>query len=324
MKRKGYIYILITAFIFSTAEPIFKSVTGIFNPLQFVATRYFIGGLFLLPFSIKYLKKHNVTESGKIDFTKRDLWDALILGLTITLSMTIYQVALALVPASSAAVLLCTNPIFTIFIAYLMLREPINKSKIASIIFSVIGIAIIINPFDSQLSFAGILMMLPVILLLALYNVLGKRFTNKFGGLASNSFGLIAGGFIGFVFILITNIPAVAQFTAAHGMTSFSNINLFGGYSWSVVPIFIWICLFNTGIGYLCYFKGIELTSATEASITYFIKIFLGPIISMIVLKENIGALTVVGFSFVFLGSFAGLLPGLIEIRKARLEAKAQ
>lgn len=318
MKKNGYIYILITAFIFSTAEPIFKSVTGVFNPLQFVATRYFVGGLFLLPFSIKYLKKYNVTESGKIDFNRRDVLDAFILGLTITLSMTLYQAALALVPASSAAVLLCTNPVFTIFLAYFMLKEAIKKNKIASILFSIIGIVIIINPFDTKLSVSGLLMMIPVILLLALYSVLGKRFTNKFGGLVTNSFSLIAGGLIGFLFILITDIPAIAQFTAAHGMEKFSSINLFGGYSWHVLPVFIWICFFNTGIGYLCYFKGIELTSAAEASITYFIKIFLGPIISMIFLKETVGAMTAVGFAFVLLGSFAGLLPGLMETRKSQ------
>lgn len=324
--KKGYLFIILTALIFSTAEPIFKSVSGIFNPVQFTATRFFFGGVFLLPFALNYLKKLDakMKESGNpngLSIEKRDVRDFIITGfLNVTFSMTLYQAALALIPASAAAVLLCTNPVFTTFIAYFLLKEPISKNKIASIILSLIGIFIIINPTNLKLNPMGVILMGFVIVSFSLYSVLGKKTTIKFGGLVANSFSSIAGGITSFVFIALTNIPVIAQFFAAHGLQKFSAINLFGGYTLAILPIVLWIWFFNTGIGFLSYFKGMELTSATEASIAFFIKIFLGPTISMIFLGERITGQMSLGFVFVLLGSLAGLLPGLIEARKSRKE----
>ena len=48
--KKGYMYITLTTLIFSTMEIALKLVSNNFNPIQLTFTRFFIGGLFLLPF----------------------------------------------------------------------------------------------------------------------------------------------------------------------------------------------------------------------------------------------------------------------------------
>ena len=50
--NKGYIYILITAFAFSTMEIVGKMISNQLNPLQMTFLRFFIGGLILLPFAL--------------------------------------------------------------------------------------------------------------------------------------------------------------------------------------------------------------------------------------------------------------------------------
>ncbi|WP_342433435.1 DMT family transporter [Neobacillus sp. FSL H8-0543] len=320
-RKLGYFFILMTTIIFSTAEPIFKTVGGNFNPVQFVSTRFFFGGLVLLPFALSYLKKKGIgfSEQSKVRITKSDVIELILCGLlNVTISMTLYQWALSLIPASAAAVLLCTNPVTTTFIAYLLIKEPITKNKIIMIVLSIIGVLIIIDPLNQSLDSMGLILMMLTVITFSLYSVIGKKSTIKLGGIAANSFTSIIGGVTTFIVIFMTNIPAVGNFMLSVNMEKFAFIDLFQGYSWSIMPIVLWIWVVNTGIGFLCYFKGMELTSATEASIVFLLKITIGPIISMIFLKEVISLNLALGMVLTTIGTLVVLLPGLKDIFRQR------
>ena len=58
--KKGYIFILLTAFAFSTMEIVGKSISTQFNPFQLTFIRFLIGGLILLPFTIKELQYRKI------------------------------------------------------------------------------------------------------------------------------------------------------------------------------------------------------------------------------------------------------------------------
>ncbi|UUX35081.1 DMT family transporter [Fundicoccus culcitae] len=325
--KLGYFYILLTTIIFSMAEPIFKTVGGQFNAVQFVATRFFFGGLVLLPFAIKHLKKNDIgtKSTNKIQLTSRDIFDIVLCGiLNVTISMTFYQMALALIPASVAAVLLCTNPVTTALFSRWLFKEPLTKNKLWMIVLSLIGVFIIVNPFGQPLNMTGLFYMLITVITFSLYSVIGKRTTQKLGGLAANSFTSIIGGLVTFVFIFATNIPAIGDFFAANGFPVLSYINLFGGYTLESMPWVIWIWVVQTGIGFLCYFKGMELTSATEASVCFLLKITLGPIISSIFIGETITLNLAIGMVITSIGSIVVLYPGLKQIfaeRRANSDA---
>lgn len=318
----GYVFILITAIIFSSAEPIFKSVAGIFHPMQFTATRFFFGGLILLPIALKELKNRMLENTGseKIAIPASDWVRIVFVGvLNTTVSMTTYQLALSHIPASVAAVLLASNPIVTVFLANWILKEPIKKNNIITVIFTIIGVAFIIAPWNVVLPTIGLVLMVVTITTFSLYSVLGKKVTNKYGGLAVNSLSGMAGGIVSFLIMSLTNIPAVSDFFTSQGLGFFASIPFFQGYTANIMLRVIWIWFFNTGIGFLCYFKGMEYTSAIEGSFVFLIKIFLGPIFSMITLKEVITNNMWLGMLCVFIGSIFGVYPGiraLIEERK--------
>ena len=54
------------------------------------------------------------------------------------------------------------------------------------------------------------------------------------------------------------------------------------------------ICIVNTGLGFACYFKAMEETSAQETSLVFFLKPVLAPVFAFFILGEviswNMGA----------------------------------
>ena len=65
-----------------------KEVSGSFHPLQMTFTRFLAGGLFLIPFAVRTLKKKRASLNWK------DLPGFLLLGFVgMVLSMSIYQMS---------------------------------------------------------------------------------------------------------------------------------------------------------------------------------------------------------------------------------------
>ena len=99
-------------------------------------------------------------------------------------------------------------------------------------------------------------------------------------------------------------------------MIIFANIPLLTGYSLKTLPIALYIFIINTGVGFACYFKAMEETSAHETSLVFFFKPILAPILSLIILSENIPVNMVIGILFILAGSMSSILPNLIGERK--------
>ena len=51
-RKRGYLYILLAAMIYSTTEVALKGLGGVFAPMQITVERVLIGALFLLPFAL--------------------------------------------------------------------------------------------------------------------------------------------------------------------------------------------------------------------------------------------------------------------------------
>ena len=103
MKYKGYILLAVTVLMFSTLEVVTGAIKNLINPLQLTFFRFFIGGVVMLPLVIKKREK----VQGK------DLLFFLALGiLNIFISAGSLQYAITMGKASTAAILISSNPIF--------------------------------------------------------------------------------------------------------------------------------------------------------------------------------------------------------------------
>jgi drug/metabolite transporter (DMT)-like permease len=89
----------------------------------------------------------------------------------------------------------------------------------------------------------------------------------------------------------------------AAGLGEFANIPFFSGLDFAVLPIFAYICLCVTGVGFASYFMAIEETSASTAAIVFYIKPALAPLLALAILGESIAPSTIAGIALIALGS---------------------
>ena len=295
-----------TTLLFSSMEIALKSVAGRFNPLELNFLRFTIGGLFLLPFALRSLKKR-----GSV-LTAHDAGFFALSGLVcVVASMTLYQLAIQYCKASIVAILFSCNPVFVLPLAALFLKEKIHGYNVATLAASLVGMLCIVNPFNAGAegertrprsvgrfrdSLRGL-------------RVMGKTRGGRIGGLATTAFSFLFGSAELIVLILLSNLPAIAQGLTGTGLAEFAHIPFFKGLDFGVLPIFAYISLCVTGIGFASYFMAIEETSASTAALVFYIKPALAPLLALLILGESIAPSTIAGIVLIAIGSaisFAG------------------
>ena len=304
--KKGYLYILLDIFIFSTMEIAGKIASNGLNPFQLTFLRFLIGGLILLPSSIAILKDRNI-HLGK----KEIKYFTLAGFFCVVVSMSFFQLAIVYTKASTVAVLFSTNPVFTIPFAYFILKEDLKKSTIVSIIISLIGIAWILDPMGNPMSkgdLIGIVFAILAALSFSLYSVIVKLESNRYGSIAVNCFAFLFGDAIMLILMLISKLPFIAVNSSKGGILGMiSNIPIISGVNYNNIMVLLYLGIFVTGIGYLLYFLAMDQTSVVTASLIFFAKPAVAPVLALIILNEVIPINTIVGIGFILISSFVML-----------------
>lgn len=301
--KKGYLCIALSTFFFSTMEISLKLVAGNFNSIQMTVSRFLVGSLVLLPFALRVLK------AKKINLEKKDLLQFAWLGfICIVVSMILFQLAVMNTNASVVASIFSCNPIFVLFFAHLLLKAPIYKHNVIALIMQVVGILFIINPLHTKLSILGITLTILSAITFAFYGVCGKKSTSKFGGIVVTSFSFIFGSLELLVLTFISHINSVANFLISHNLDTFANVPLLTGYTASSIPVFLYIAIGVTGMGYCFYFLAMEYTDANTTSLIFFFKPIIAPVLAFIVLKEFIPFNMIIGIGFILFGSIYTIL----------------
>lgn len=298
--KKVYIYVFLTGMLFGSMEVALKIGGATFNPIQLTFIHFIIGGLFLLPFAIRDLKKRQVK------LTRGDMGYLFSLGfICICFSMVLFQIGLMGINASLAALIFSINPVFTMVFAHFIVHEKFTKKKAIALTISIIGLIIIMNPQklisgDNNIWF--VLMTLVAAISFGLYTAFGKKRIGKIGGVAQNSFSFLMGSSILLVMLIITGEPILE------------------GVSMETAPLLFYLGVCVTGIGYYFYLKTVEISGPSIASVAFFIKPMVAPVFAMVILGETITANIGVGLVFILFGSFINLTDGDKLVRMFRLE----
>jgi drug/metabolite transporter (DMT)-like permease len=94
---------------------------------------------------------------------------------------------------------------------------------------------------------------------------------------------------------------------------------LFAGITVENAGMVLYVGIMITGLGYLSYFMTMERADAATASIVFFIKPGLAPIIAVLVLQEVLTFNSFLGIFLVFVGSYINLREQRLKsIRKGR------
>lgn len=292
--NKSILYIIITAVCFGTMEIALKLGSSDFTALQMTFLRFFIGGLFLLPFALHDIKKRN------IKITKSDILYLAILGLIgVCLSMTCFQLGVMNSNANTSAVIISANPVFTMIFAYFIIHEAFTKRKALVLLISIAGLIFVANPANMAEgnTAKGLLFSAASAITFSLFTTLGKLRVQKLGGMVQNSFSFLIASGVELIFLLLRGEPVVAGINAA------------------TLPVVIYTGIIVTGIGYFAYLKAIELAGPSNASIAFFIKPVIAVLLSAVILKEQITWNIVLGVILILTGSVINLRGGKVKAR---------
>ena len=283
--KKAYFFVVLTAFLFGTMEVACKVAGNDLDPFQLTFIRFAVGGLLLLPFAVFELRRNHIRLTLK---------DILILAgvgtLGIPISMVFFQVGVTNSNASTAAVLMSINPMFTMVFAHLLTDEKMNRQRVIALAIALAGIVFMIRPWDVQEgnTVLGIVSMLLATIFFGLYTVEGKISVQKMGIMAQTSISFILGSLILLIIILVMGKPVTA------GVVE----NL---------PLVLYVGIFVTGLGYFSYFTAIKLSDATTGSFAFFLKTAIAPVMAVIFLKETILWNTYAGIGLILLASYMNI-----------------
>lgn len=300
---KGYLGVFFATILFSSMEVALKGISDDFNPMQMTFIRFFIGGLFLCPIALGMARKKHV----KIPVKAMKKF-ALLGFIGVVVNMTFYQIAVMNGKASVIAVLFSCNPIFVTLFAWLILKEKIEKRSYFAIAFQIIGIVLIVDPWDFRLNVIGLVCILLAAVAFGLYGVLGKKESEEYGGVIATCLSFLFGSLEMFLIIVLSHFSPFAIFLENHKLNVFANIPIIQGLSYGNIGVVLFVSIGVTGMGYASYFLAMEYIEAQQASLVFFFKPVLAPIFAMILLSEAIPVNMVIGIVLIIIGSLISIL----------------
>jgi drug/metabolite transporter (DMT)-like permease len=277
------IFILLSALIFATMEVALKIAGSALDPFQMTFLRFMTGGLILLPFGIWEIRSNHVKVTAKA------LAYFLLLGtVCIPVSMILFQMGVMNSNASTAAVIFCANPLFTmIFAHFFSENDKLNRGKATAAAIVLPGILMMMRPWDTQPgdTLTGSVQMITSALTFGLYSALNARTIHKTGAFAQTSLNFILGALVLLIMLLIGGRPVLAGI---------------GGN----IPILLYVGVVVTGCGYLLYFLAIRYSNATTGSVIFFLKPIIAPVVAVAVLSEKITWNMYAGIALILAASY--------------------
>lgn len=296
-KQKNTKYILGLLFailMFSTFEVASKSMHGCITSFQLTFYRFLIGGIILIPFAAKEIKKRD------IHFSFKDHIINLVMGfLLVFCSMAVTQIGLQLSSASLTAIIFSSNPLFISLFSAFILKEKLTPGKIIGLIIGIIGLFvtcahIFTMQFDVDLNFIlGVGLIFLGMLVFSLYTVLNKPRVKKYGSITCTTLSSIYGS--------ITIIPLLLVVGAT------SDTNAFAFDYQSIIWQFLFVAVFVTGIAYYFYFDALSNLDTSISSMSFFIKPPLASFMCYLLLHEEIKVNSILGIIIIFAGVFVSL-----------------
>ena len=291
-RKRGYLYILLAAMLYSTTEVALKALGGAFAPMQVTVERVLLGAAALMPFALNDLKKRD------IQLTKADWGYFTLLGfLTVTLHMSLLQMAVLHMDASATSIIYSGNPVFAVALAHFILHEPLKKNHLLAIGVELVGILFILNPAHLEISLRGFLEIITATLLFATYGTLCKLRLPRLGALVITTFNMLIGGLELLFLLLLGEIPAVGALYSGLGLEIFAGIPFFTGFTLKTTLLLCHVGIGCAAIGFLLTAKITEYTSATEASFVYLVKPILATALAVVVYHEHISVNRMVGIA---------------------------
>ena len=186
---------IIACLLWSTAFVGVKLGLQYTTPLQFAGIRFFLAGLYILPFC-------GSLRSSFSDIVRN--WKQVVrLGLFQTfLLYTGFYIGISMVPASLTAIIIGASPLFSAIMAHILLQDDkLSKRTMGSIVLGIAGVVIIAASrenfsWQEGKEFWGILILVTAMLAGSIGNVVVVKYREGLKPLLLNSSQLMFGGIL--------------------------------------------------------------------------------------------------------------------------------
>ena len=278
---KAMLCVIITALCFTTHEPVSKLFAADINPYAVTAIRFFIGSLFLLPFSFRQMKKDNIKPTG------RDLLIMCGMGvLFICVSMVLLQVGVAVGESPALiAIIFSSNSIITIILSAIFLKSKLTPLKIIGIALCVGGVLVSAD-LSKGSNILSVCLALGAALVFSAYTVLCKKYMTRISGVIQAGFTFFFGSVILIIILLIMGVDLV------------------GGISSGNILQLLYVAVVVTGVGYLCFYIAINKGGPQLAATAFLIKPSLTPFATYFINGIAPGMVVFVGLALMVAGMY--------------------
>ncbi len=290
---RGWGFLSATILLFSTIEVATKIVlretvhaAGAFtwcDALLLASFRFLIGGVFLIGTAFGSWRRM-VRKMGFGDWVRLSL-----LGLGgVAVFTSLFHLGLRTVPAAQGAVIFSMTPIFVAGLAPALLKESLTLKKMSGILVGFAGVIILCRPSGNLSSAtAGPLLMMGASFFFALYTVLGRRI---FGPSQRPRIGTTSVvGSLAFTPLLLSDEAHLPSLIVSNG---------------SVFLSVLYLGLAATGMGYLCYFKGLHRVGASKGAAVFCLKPVFATLLAVLLLGERVSATMIAGTAVILSGLF--------------------
>lgn len=279
--KNGILYVIITAVLFTTFEPVCKLFSDVIDPYAITALRFFIGSLILLPFTVGEIIKKKIRLQGK-DYLVMTLLGVLF----ICVSMVLLQMAVKMADSPALiAIIFSANSVFTIILSVLFLKVKVTKLNTAGIILCIFGVVLCAD-FTRGSNAVSVILGLLSAITFSIYTVLAKKYMTKVSGVIQTGISFFTGSAILLIILLLCGI------------------NVTNGINSSNILLFLYVAIFVTGVGYASYFAAMKAGGAQLAAISFMVKPILTPIATFFINGIVPGTKVIIALILVVIGLY--------------------
>lgn len=285
-------------------EHIFVIITGVLSGFIVFGSQVFLNlglslfqlsfitqlliAVMLLPFII--LNKNLRTRSGMN-------WLWILYGInSVICAFTQYGAIFLGVSVAIVVLLLYTQPLWTIIISSLFLKERVTRRNIIACIIVLAGMIILVNPFGAEIkSPMGIVVALIGGISLSLWVIIGSIVSKRNSPPITTKFlsGFLTSGF------LLISYPLLLLFTKD---TSFIR------FSFDIQPT-VWVyliifALFVEIISHIFYYKGVKKVPATDAGIILLLEPVTGALLAAAFLGQALTLNVIAGGALILAANY--------------------
>lgn len=291
--RAAYVLLVAMAICWGGTWPAGKLAVEDVSPFTAAAARFAIATVLLAAWAATRRSSYGRPRLADVPLL-------LALGLTAVAGYNaLFLYGLELAPASDGAIIVPgLAPVLTALLAWPVLGERVRAGAIAGLMLALAGLVFVVEPAGGvdrdRVLGAGLFVGGAVCW--AIYSLLGKRATSRFGVIKATMYGTATGTLL------------LVPVSVAEGGRS--ELSAADGATWLSIG---YLAVFGTVLGFVLFYEGVRRLGAARATAFAMLVPIFGVLSSVLVLDEALGIGTLVGGAAIMAGLWLVERPAALD-----------